>query len=288
MMRTLIRLTSAVVLAAALAAVPAAAGETNVGPVEVTLELDAVVKGDAFFPDEVLELERVDGPPVRVRFDRIHRLVFHEVKRVERAKESLRAAFYHVERVGGGSGLDGFIRGSRPVHFTVRNKRGARQFEIGTENPVKEVVFPGNMARYREKPGANTDGKEFVLGQSSKEYTVVVPGNTRWLSTGIKLVKGQTVHFTATGKVKWGTDPVGKDVGPDGRPHAGRKERPLPGRHLGMLIARINPFHDKAYGIGSSNVFKTPADGELELGINDDELEDNTGNFRVLIKVDPI
>lgn len=287
MMRMMTRFVPAFVFAAVLTAVPVAAGQLNVGLVEVALEPDGIVKGDAVFPGEYLELERVDGPPVRIRFDRIHRLVFSEVRRVERTKESLRAAFYNVERVGGGNGLDGFIRGARPVSFTVSNKRGDRRFEIGTENPVKQVVFTGNMARYREKPGADRGGKDPVLGRSSKDYTIVVPGNTRWLGTGIKLVKGQTVHFTATGTIKWGSDPVGKEVGPDGRPHEGRQGRPLPGRHLGMLIARINPHYDKPYGIGSTNVFKTPADGELELGINDDELEDNSGNFRVQIKVDP-
>lgn len=264
------------------------ADELKVGAVEVKTARGVEVKGTGLFDSEVLELERVEGPPVSVRFDRIHRLVFKEVTRVERSKDSLRVAFYHLERVGGGSGIDGFIRASRPVTFRIRNKEGVKRFEIGPGNPVEQVVFTGNMNRFRKGLDAEKDPKDFVLGRASKESIIVVPGNTRWLRTGIHLAKDQHVHFTVTGTIKWGNDPMGKQVGPDGQPHSGRQGRPLPGRNLGMLIAMINPVVDKAYGIGSANDFKTPANGELELGINDDEPEDNTGNFRVRIVVDPI
>lgn len=269
-----------------LLTIPAVAEELKVGKVEVEGARGQEFSGTAVFPDEFLELERLEGPPVKIRFDKIKSLTFKEVKRVERAKESLRAAFYHLERVGGGSGIDGFIRGSRPVSFKVKGRHGVVILEVGTETPVKRIEFTGNVRNFEQKDTLQGERKERTLSRAATEHTIVVPGNTSWLRTGIFLVKGQDVHFTATGTIKWGQDPTGKTVGPDGHPHAGRKDRPLPNRHIGMLIARIAPI-DKAYGIGSENHFDTPADGELQLGINDDELEDNTGNFRVQIKVDP-
>ena len=281
-----VRVMLLVLVGAGLMTAPVIAGELKVGTVEVEGARGQAFTGTAVFPDEFLELERVEGPPVRVRFDKISRLVFKEVKRVERDKESLRAAFYTMERVGGGSGIDGFIRGSRPVSFKIKGGHGVVILEIGTETPVKRIEFVGNVGNYEQKDTLRGERKERALSRAGTEHTIVVPGNTRWLRTGIFLAKGQDVHFTATGTIKWGQDPKGKEVGPDGHPHAGRKERPLPNRHLGMLIARIAPI-DKAYGIGSAMAFDTPADGELQLGINDDELEDNTGNFRVQIKVDP-
>jgi len=283
---TAVRLLLLALVGFGLGVAPCSAGEVKVGTVEVEGARGDEFRGMAVFPEEFLELERVEGPPVRVRFDQISRLVFKEVKRVERPKESLRAAFYHLERVSGGSGIDGFIRGARPVAFSVKSRRGVVTLEIGTETPVRRVEFVGNIKKFEQPKPVLKERKEPVLGRPSKEYTIVVPGNTSWMRTGINLVKGQDVHFTATGTIKWGQDPIGKEVGPDGHPHVGRRERPLPNRHLGMLVARIRP-HAKAYGIGAANDFDTPASGELELGINDDELEDNTGNFRVRIVVDP-
>lgn len=277
-----------IVLGAGLVTGICPAGDLDVGAVELRAANGTEVKGAAIFADEVLELERVEGPPVSVRFDRIHRLVFKEVTHVERPKLTLRVAFYHLERVGGGPGIDGFIRASKPVSFRVKNKAGARRYEIGPGNPVKQIVFTGNMNRFEKGLDAQDGQKDVVLSRPSKEHTVVVPGNTRWLRTGITLTRHQRVHITATGTIKWGTDPVGKEVGPDGRPHADRQGRPLPGSNLGMLIARFRPMIDTPYVVGAEKNLIAPVDGELELGINDDELEDNTGNFRVHVVVDPI
>lgn len=276
------------VLCAGLPAGICSAAELDVGPVEVKAADGNEVMGSAIFPEEFLELERVEGPPVKVRFDRIHRLVFKEVTHVERPKIRLRVAMYHLERVGGGEGMDGFIRASKPVIFLLKNKQGAGKYEIGPGHPVQEVLFTGNLNRVEEGLDEEAGQKDFVLGRAGKEYTVVVPGNTRWMPTGITLTRDQHVHITASGTIKWGTDPLGKEVGPDGRPHADRQGRPLPGNNLGMLIARFRPLSERPYVVGSDKHLKAPVDSELELGINDDNLTDNTGNFRVSIVVDPV
>lgn len=277
----------AMVLAACLTTTLSPALELKVGAVEVKTSGGGEVHGTGIFDSEFLELERVDGPSITVRFDRIHRLIFKEVTRVERPKDSLRVAFYKLERVGGGSGIEGFIRASKPVTFRLRNKDGVKRYEIGPGNPVKQVVFTGNMNRPEKWRETQKPPKKPVLGRAGKEYSIVVPATTTWIRTGIHLSKDQHVRFTVTGTILLSPG-MDTRVGPDGVPNSHRQGRPLPGRNLAMLIARIHPVLDKAYGIGASNNFKTPANGELELGINDDQLQDNTGNFRVNIIVDPI
>jgi hypothetical protein len=281
-------LTLVIFLSAAALTGICAAAELDVGAVEVQAPNGNTVKGSAIFTDEVLELERVEGDPVRVRFDRIHRLVFKEVTHVERPKLTLRVAVYQLERVGGGSGIEGFVRASRSVIFKVKTKDRVKQYEIGPGNPVREVVFTGNMNKVEKGLDSKQGPKDHTLNRASKEYTIVVPATTRWLQTGIHLEKDQRIHITATGTIKWASDRVGREVGPDGQPWSGWTGRPLPGKNIGMLIARFRPMHRNPYVVGTEKSLITPAKTELELGINDEKLEDNTGNFRVRIVVDPI
>lgn len=275
-------------LSAGLLTGAGSAAELDVGPVELKAANGNEMKGTAIFPDEFLELERIEGDPVRVRFDRIHRLVFKEVTHVERPKNRLRVAIYHLERVGGGSGIEGFIRASKPVTFRLKFKNGVRDYEIGPGNPVRQVVFTGNMNRVEKGLDSQEGPQDRTLSRAAEEFTVGVPATTKWLRTGIMLKRNQRVSITATGTIKWGNDRVGREVGPDGQAYTGWQGRPLPGNNIGMLIARFRPLWDTPYMVGSEKVLKSPVDGELELGINDEKLEDNTGNFRVRVVVDPI
>jgi hypothetical protein len=54
----------------------------------------------------------------------------------------------------------------------------------------------------------------------------------------------------------------------------------VPSALAGALVGRIGP-NGQPFGIGSGVSVPMPAAGQLFLGINDDGLDDNQGEFRV-------
>ena len=55
----------------------------------------------------------------------------------------------------------------------------------------------------------------------------------------------------------------------------------MPNTLAGALIGRIG--NGAPFGIGNQTTLVTPAAGQLFLGVNDGDLNDNTGEFRVEI-----
>ncbi len=115
-----------------------------------------------------------------------------------------------------------------------------------------------------------------------REREVVVSGDVAWNDTGIDVRAGQTVYFSATGTVWWG--PNRKD-GPEGEENSPRNPgRPIPSRPAAALIGRVGEGSTDYVFIGDDRgPVRLRATGRLFLGINDDYLQDNRGNFRVAI-----
>jgi hypothetical protein len=82
--------------------------------------------------------------------------------------------------------------------------------------------------------------------------------------------------------VTWG--PNRKD-GPDGERNSPENpNRPMPNRAAGSLIGRIGADSGDYFFIGNEKgALRMRGAGRLFLGINDDYLEDNRGNFRVTV-----
>lgn len=110
-----------------------------------------------------------------------------------------------------------------------------------------------------------------------------VPGNATWVPTGIIVRRGDRLAFTASGQVQLSDDPgdVAESAGsPRGRKAAGS---PLPNDLAGALIGKVG--NSAPFGIGNlTNAITMPARGELFLGINDDHVNDNRGEFVVQIR----
>ena len=61
-----------------------------------------------------------------------------------------------------------------------------------------------------------------------RERDVAVDANTAWRDTGVNVRAGQTIYFSATGRVRWGP---GRQDGPAGENRSPRNEsRPIPSR----------------------------------------------------------
>lgn len=136
---------------------------------------------------------------------------------------------------------------------------------------LDEGGYPG----YEEDvPGARPRGM--------RERAVVVGADVPMVDTGIDVRAGQTVYFEATGTVQWGS---GRRDGPEGEKNSPyNANRPIPGRPAAALIGTIGQPTAGSFFIGDDRgPIRMRASGRLYLGINDDYLRDNRGNFRVTV-----
>ena len=110
-----------------------------------------------------------------------------------------------------------------------------------------------------------------------------VPGNSTWVATPLSVRRGDTVRFNANGRVQLSEDPedVAISAGSLRQRHAAGS--PLPGNFAGALIAKVG--NSAPFPIGNNtDPITMPADGQLYLGINDDEVSDNRGEFVVTVQ----
>jgi PA-IL-like protein len=131
--------------------------------------------------------------------------------------------------------------------------------------------------------GSNTDNS-FGGGRPSgmRERQVTVSANVAWNDTGIDVRGGQTIYLSATGEVRWGRD---RRDGPEGENNSpSNPNRPMPNRNAAALIGRIGADSNDMFYIGNdSGPIRVRSNGRLFLGVNDDYLQDNSGNFRVVV-----
>ena len=58
---------------------------------------------------------------------------------------------------------------------------------------------------------------------------------------------------------------------------------PFPRQSAGALIGQVN---NRTFFIGDRRQVRAPASGRLYLGVNDDYLEDNSGDYQVRVTVE--
>lgn len=112
--------------------------------------------------------------------------------------------------------------------------------------------------------------------------SVVVPSNVEWTNTGINVTRGQHLRFETSGEImlSFSRDDVSRASG-SVRSRQDDKA-PVPALPVGALIGRI--ANGRPFSIGdTTNIVDMPASGRLFLGVNDDHVPDNSGNFVVKI-----
>jgi hypothetical protein len=115
-----------------------------------------------------------------------------------------------------------------------------------------------------------------------RERQVTVSANVAWNDSGVDVRAGQTIYLAATGEVRWGRD---RRDGPEGENNSpSNPNRPMPNRNAAALIGRIGAGANDMFYIGNDNgPIRVRSSGRLFLGVNDDYLQDNSGNFRVVV-----
>ncbi len=114
-----------------------------------------------------------------------------------------------------------------------------------------------------------------------RERVVSVDGAVSWTDTGVDVRAGQTVYFDAGGRVRWGP---GSQDGPGGAEKSPRNPNsPMPGRPAAALIGRIGGGEDYFFVGDDKGPIRMRSSGRLFLGVNDDQVRDNSGAFRVTV-----
>jgi Zn-dependent metalloprotease len=173
-------------------------------------------------------------------------------------------------------------------------KRGTDQAFVITPNPeysIKDVQVDGSSAgavtryTFKQVTASHTIAAQFESAVYKR--TVVVPGNTKWMDTGISVSAGDTITFTAFGTVVY--DKRGNSCGPGGASWTDTQDKqdPLWQKPHAGLMGKIEgtglPFF-----IGVGVTMKAGSSGKLFLGINDYWYQGNTGEFSVTILISKV
>ena len=179
----------------------------------------------------------------------------------------------HVIQLRSGEVLAGNfydIGGTRPLRITVDTASGRREFN---STDVARI--------YLSAEGAGAVGTTMTTAPA-EPGAIVVPANQQWVATGLTVRRGETVNFRSSGQIQLSADE--NDRAQVAGALSGRRVggSPLPNVIAGALIGRIG--NGQPFAIGDQASIPMPASGPLYLGINDDSLNDNQGQFQVVVQ----
>jgi hypothetical protein len=173
-----------------------------------------------------------------------------------------------------GERVEGTLVGVRGDTIEFESGR-SRRVERYDRDDVRRIEFDSYGGGYRGDSGGS-GGRPSGM----RERSVSVPAREQWNDTGIDVRRGQEVYFTASGKPRWGRDRQDGPAGERGSPR--NPNRPIPDRPGGALIGRIGSG-DPFFVGDDRGPIRVRDSGRLFLGINDDYLPDNSGEFRVTV-----
>lgn len=168
-------------------------------------------------------------------------------------------------------GAQGSAQGNEPRTYVFRTDDGERTYSMGQVARIYTGSYPfaaitGNVAPGLD-PAIDTPG------------SVRVPANAGWVSTGMRVRRGDVISFNTTGEVQL-SDNASDRARSAGTPRTA-PGAPLPNVYAGGLIGRVG--NGAAFGIGDQTRVPMPNDGILYLAVNDDERADNSGAFVVTL-----
>ena len=212
-----------------------------------------------------------------------------------------------IDRVGGASGLpDTELReATGPQHLlllsngnsvkgqlvAIRGGQGSAQ-----DNEARSYVFRAQDGSQQQYPGGqvsrvylgtypfaaitgngNTSTANDLDPGVGTPGAVRVPANAGWVSTGMRVRRGETITFNTTGEVQLSSNASDR-ARSAGTPRTAAGA-PVPNVNAGGLIGRIG--NGAPFAIGDQASVPMPNAGLLYLAVNDDELSDNSGSFVV-------
>lgn len=177
------------------------------------------------------------------------------------------------------------IEGSRisgnedPAWVVFRQENGEeRRVRLADVGRLYLGNYPGGGTSTSSSMGSTGMANVQTSGQTR---TVTLPGTMQWIDTGLTVQAGEGLVISASGEVTYSPDASDK-ASPNGSLKGNRVAgAPLPETLAGALIGRIG--NDRPFGIGQNATITAPGTGRLYLGINDDNVSDNSGQFEVRV-----
>jgi hypothetical protein len=203
--------------------------------------------------------------------------------------------FFRVDRNG-----DNRVVLSEFLVGDVDDDRGDRFdfLDVNSDNRLDRAEWHGSLVTFRalDRNRDNLLSRQEVTGVTMPgttdpayddplaTQTIIVSGRQAWVDTGIDLRAGDVVSVTATGSVAvtGRRDVIADPNGATG--YAATSRAPLPHIVIGALLGRIGTNEPFVVGTNLSSMRVTQA-GRLFLGVNDDVLSDNSGEFRASVTV---
>jgi hypothetical protein len=175
-----------------------------------------------------------------------------------------------------GQRIQGELIGVRngQIEFEERRTFGGTRTVRFDRDEVDRIDFEN---RYSNNNNNSNTGD--VRPSGMRERQVIVSGDVAWNDSGVDVRAGQTIYFEAQGRVRWGQN---RQDGPAGeRNSPSNPNRPMGNRNAAALIGKIG--NDMFFIGDETGPVRMRSAGRLYLGVNDDVLTDNSGNFRVVV-----
>ena len=166
----------------------------------------------------------------------------------------------------------------------VPSTGGVRAMDTDRDGVVTRAEWRGTEQAFRDHD-ANGDGVLSGAEVRDDPDQLIVAATRRWTATGVYLRAGEVIRIESAGMVQLSGDAA--DTSSPGGAGSGRRvlSAPMPGSPAGGLIARIG--NSDPLFVGAAPTLRANASGQLYLGVNDDHLADNRGEFRVRITAPP-
>jgi PA-IL-like protein len=161
----------------------------------------------------------------------------------------------------------------------------------GNRNPSTTATTPKPTETPKSTNSNVSSGGDSMGTSSSKPKPVVVNSlvladNTSngWKNSGWVVKKGQRIKITGSGRISLGN---GRYSTPEGVSSIADATKLKKDEATGALLAVIGDDNNDFIFVGNSREFVAQRDGVLFLGINEGNLDDNSGAFNVTIEIDP-
>lgn len=147
-----------------------------------------------------------------------------------------------------------------------------------------EMLGTDDVAPFDDAVASNR-GTPISGGVGTSGDIIRVNPKDRWTDTGLYVQPGDRLYFDAEGTIQLSVgapDPSTPAGSASGRraPNA-----PLPRAAAGTLLARIGDSAPLLIG-QQRTITRAPVAGPLYLGVNDDHLPDNSGEYRVSVTIE--
>ena len=156
------------------------------------------------------------------------------------------------------------------------------QTETNTNTETETIIVPSanTSSNTNTNPTPTTTPKPIQL------KVKVLADNTAngWTNSGFVVKKGQKIKITSKGNISLGS---GKYSTPNGIGSLADTNKLMPQEATGGLIAVIGDDNNEFIFVGTEREFTATRDGSLFLGINEGNLDDNTGSFEISIEIQP-